>query len=98
MNKISNRPALSLTKATVNINDPKEYEFFKSVKPLINGAKFYIAMDSGKHVEQNVYLNIDLLSLHIDSANKSTCAEVIHVRQLFKTELPPATLEQISVY
>ena len=50
-------------------------------------------MDSGTNVEQNVYLNVDLLSLHIESANMSSCAEIIQVHQLFKTELPPTTLE-----
>lgn len=52
-----------------------------------------VAMDSGTNVEQYVYLNLDLLSLHIESSNQSTCAEVIQVSQLFKTELPAATLE-----
>ena len=51
MNKVSSRPPASLQKATVTVNDTKTEEFFKSVKPLIHGAKFYIAMDSGSHVE-----------------------------------------------
>ena len=55
-------------------------------------------MDSGSHVEQNVYLNLDLLTLHIESAAQNTCAEVIQVTQLYKTELPATTLEQIRVY
>ena len=77
MNKVSSRPAAALDKAVVTVSDAKTEEFFKSVRPLIHGAKFYIAMDSGSHVEQNVYLNLDLLTLHIESATQSTCAEVI---------------------
>ena len=68
MNKVSSRPATSLQKGVVNVTDPKTEEFFKCVKPLIHGAKFYIAMDSGSHIEQNVYLNLDLRSIHIESA------------------------------
>lgn len=68
MNKVSSRPVASLHKGVVSVNDTKTEEFFKSVKPLIHGAKFYIAMDSGSHIEQNVYLNLDLRSLHIESA------------------------------
>ena len=93
MNRVSNRPVTSLQKGIVTINDEREEEFFKSVKPLLQGAKFVIAMDSGASVEQNVYLNLDLFSLHIESPNQSSCAEVIDVKQLYKTELPPATLE-----
>ena len=96
MNKVSKRPTVQ--KGVVNLNDPKEEEFFKSVKPLVHGGRFFIAMDSGTHVEQSVYLNLDLLSIHIDSVNGSTCPEIINVKQLHKTELPPATLEQIRVY
>jgi len=51
MNKVSGRPANSLQKATVVLNDSRTEEFFKIIRPLINGAKFYIAMDSGSHVE-----------------------------------------------
>ena len=98
MNKVSNRPTISLQKGIATVNDERENEFFKSVKPLMQGATFLIAMDSGTCVEQNVYLNLDLLSLHIDSPNQSSCSELIQVKQLYKTELPPATLEQIRVY
>ena len=98
MNKVSSLPQTALHKGLITLNSAKEEEFFKSVKPLIQGSKFFIAMDSGANVEQNVYLNLDLLSLHIESPNQSTCAEVIQVSQLHKTELPPATLEQIRVY
>ena len=51
MNRVSSRPIASLYKGTINLNDPKEEEFFKSVRPLIQGAKFYIAMDSGTNIE-----------------------------------------------
>ena len=77
MNKVSSLPSTALRKGVITLNSAKEEEFFKSIKPLIQGSKFFIAMDSGANVEQNVYLNLDLLSLHIESANQSTCAEVI---------------------
>ena len=51
MNKVSSRPVASLHKAILSISDGKTEEFFKSVRPLIHGAKFYIAMDGGSHVE-----------------------------------------------
>jgi len=77
MNKVSSRPVTALHKGIVSISDPREEEFFKNVKPLIQGSRFFIAMDSGASAGQSVYLNLDLLSLHIESANQSTCAEVI---------------------
>ena len=69
MNKVSSLPSTALRKGLITLNSAKEEEFFKSVKPLIQGSKFFIAMDSGANVEQNLYLNLDLLSLHIESAN-----------------------------
>ena len=80
MNKVSDRPIAAVPKGQVTVSDTKEDEFFKAVRPLINGAKFVVAMDSGTSVEQIVYLNLDLESLHIESANHSTCAESISVR------------------
>ena len=77
MNRISGRPLTSLQKGLVSLSDNRAEEFFKSVRPLICGSKFLIVMDSGTSLEQHVYLNLDLLSLHIESGNQSTCAEAI---------------------
>jgi len=51
MNKASDRPAAAILRGTVTVGDSREDEFFKAVKPLIHGAKFVVAMDSGSSVQ-----------------------------------------------
>ena len=47
MNKVSGHPVSALPKAIVNLSSAKEEDFFKTIRPLIAGAKLYTAMDSG---------------------------------------------------
>ena len=65
MNRVADRPTAAIQRGIVTVSDSKEDDFFKAVKPLINGAKFVVAMDSGQSTSQIVYLNLDLESLHI---------------------------------
>ena len=60
MNKSSKKPINSLCKGIACPMDQKDEVFFETVKPLISGNTFLIEMNSGSHVEQNVYLDIDL--------------------------------------
>ena len=87
MNRNSKKQVNSLCKGTVNVVDQKDEVFFETVKPLISGNTFSVEMNSGSHIEQNVYLDIDLQGLHIEQMQKNY-SEIINVNQISSTELP----------
>ena len=98
LNKASGKPQASLLKGVVTLNSQKDEDVFKTLQSMIQGCIFLIEMDSGQFVEQNVFLDFRLLSLHIESPQRKSCSEVISVAHLQKTEIPQQSLELIKLY
>jgi hypothetical protein len=74
----------------------KDQNFFQTIKPLIEGCCFMIETNSRQLVLQQVFLDLNLLMIHIHNCN-GLSKETIAVEKIIKTELPPATLEQIRL-
>ena len=55
-----------VAKGVITCSNQLEEDFFKGIKPLLEGSNFLIEMDSGMLVEHLVYLDFDLNSIHIE--------------------------------
>jgi hypothetical protein len=70
----------------------KDQNFFSTIKPLVEGCCFMIETNSRQLVLQQVFLDLNLLMIHIHNCN-GLSKETICVDKIVKTELPAATLE-----
>ena len=97
MNKSSHKPKAAHRKGIATPVEQRDEVFFQTIKPLVHGSAFLVEMSSGTHVEQNAYLDLDLLELHIEQLQKQH-AEIISIKHILNTELPQQTLELIRVF
>ena len=70
MNKALKRPQNDFRKGVAVVIDTKDEQFFNIVKPLIEGSSLHVEMSSGTLVQQEVYVNLNLLELMIENELK----------------------------